>query len=214
MTSRIKKYFLYFAFIDLVILVLLLFLFLPQNYNEQLLAGLAIEADTGSADIGVVLGAGLKKGGAVSDLAKERVDHALPIAKEENISFVFSGGETQRGIEAIAMNTYAKAQGYEGLDHIEASSHSTYENAKFTDELLDQDRFADDTVVVVTSPYHAKRAKAVFEALMPERTILIQFPESSVVLVDTPMGRLRGGRALLREYLAQVWYKVRYGISL
>lgn len=214
MVSRVKKFFIYFAFIDLAILLLVLFAFLPQNYNEQLLAGLAVDADTGVADIGVVLGAGLKKGGAISDLAKERVDHALPIAKEQEISFVFSGGETQRGIEALSMNAYAKEQGYEGLDHIEASSHSTFENAKFTDELLDQDRFADDTVVVVTSPYHAKRAKAVFEATMPERTILIQFPEDSIVLVDTPMGRIRGGRALLREYLAQAWYKIRYGISL
>lgn len=214
MTQKTKKLLAGFFAIDIIIAFILIYLFIPQNLNEKLLAGLMIPKDTGEAQIGIVLGAGLKQSGDVSDLARERVDHALTITESQDISFIFSGGETPRGIEAIAMNEYAKANGYEGLDHIEASSHSTYENAKFSDELLDQDRFNDDVVVVVTSPYHAKRAKAVFEHIMPEREILISYPDDSVVLINSASGRWRGAMALTREYLAIQWYKLRFGISL
>lgn len=215
MTKQVKKYFLWFAVIDAIILALVLIAFLPMNINERLLQGLLIPKDSvEGADIGVVLGAGLRPGGGVSDLAQERVDYMLPIAEEQELSFIFSGGETPRGIEAIAMNNYAKAKGYTGLDHIEASSHSTYENALYSDQLLDQDRFQDDIVLVITSPSHAKRAKAVFTEIMPEREVRISFPDETVFLDDSPLGRLKGVRGLAREYLAGYWYKLRYGISL
>lgn len=191
----------------------LVFTFLPQNPNRLLMQPLLAEKEIVPADIGVVLGAGLKLDGSLSNIAKERVDYALEIHKQSGLPLLFSGGETSRGIEAVSMNAYAKQNGYTGLDHMEASSHSTYDNAKFTDQLLDNGRFPDTTVQIITSPYHSRRALAVFRKLMPDRRVFITYPDETVIMADTALGRWRGLYTLMREYAANLWYAAAYRVS-
>ena len=184
------------------------FSFWPTNLNLPLQSRLLIPKMEGAADIGIVLGAGLKTDGEITELSKERVDKALQVHEESDLALLFSGGETPRGIEAVGMNEYAKQNGYDGLNHIEASSRSTYENAFYSDQLLDEGRFTDDTVLVITSAYHARRALATFQELMPERNILITYPDDSIILQDDFRGRWRGLYNLTRENLANVWYSI------
>lgn len=192
----------------IIICLALVFTFLHQNPNQFLMQPLLAEKQNVQADIGVVLGAGLKTDGSLSNIAAERVDYALLIHKQTGLPLLFSGGETSRGVEAISMNAYAKANGYNGLDHMEASSHSTYENAKFSAELLNQGRFPDTTVLVITSPYHSRRALSVFRKQMPDRRVFITYPDETVVLDDSALGRWKGLYTMLREYAANAWYSV------
>ncbi len=192
---------------------ILLFCFLPFNLNVVLVKPLLAEREPVQADLGVVLGAGLKFGGTLSDVSQERVNHAVEIYKQTALPLVFSGGETATGIEAVEMNKAAKVLGYAGLDHIEASSHSTYENATFTRDLLDAGRFPDDTLLVITSPYHSRRALATFRTVMPNRRIAISYPDTSVILADTALGRLKGFYNISREYAANLWYMVVYRVQ-
>lgn len=194
-----------------------IFSFAPGNLNRVLVWPLispqrANIEQINSADLGIVLGAGLNPNRTLSNVATERVNYAMQLYKAKPLSLMFSGGETPYGIEAVAMNAYAHQLGYKGLDHMEASSHSTYENAFYSDQLLDEKRFPDQTVLVITSPYHSRRALAVFRKVMPERTVLIAYPDDSVILQDTVLARWKGLYNITREYAANLWYKIRYGV--
>lgn len=191
------------------------FSYVPVNLNAWLLKPLVVPTSDAmdTADLAIVLGAGLERNGSLSNVARERVDHALEVHKQTGIDLMMSGGETAYGIEAVEMNAYANEHGYEGLDHMEASSRSTYENAFYSDQLLDQNRFADDIVLVITSPYHSRRALATFQKLMPERSVLISSPSDSVLLHDSPRARLKGLYNIAREYAANAWYALRYGVK-
>lgn len=190
------------------------FSFWPQNLNYEIAKGLLIESDYDSAAIGVVLGGGLLPTGQVSDVSAERVDKAVEIYGQDYVDFIFSGGEFPRGIEAVAMNDYAKSKGYDGLDHLEAASTSTYENAKFSEKLLEAGEISAESLVVITSPWHARRAKATFIHEMPNRKIEIAFPDDSVVFNDSIPGRWKGVYLLVREYLATYWYAFKYDIHV
>ncbi len=210
MKPRLKK----LAIIASVLIVLaLVFTFLPTNPNTWLIKSLLADKELVTADLGVVLGGGLKIDGSLSNVSQERVDYAVALHKETKLPLLFSGGETPSGIEAVVMNNYAKTQGYMGLDHIEASSHSTYENAQFTGALLDQGRFPDSTIQLITSPYHSRRAVATFRKLMPDRRVFVTYPDTTAALTDTVRGRWRGLYVLTREYTANIWYTLFYRIS-
>ncbi len=189
------------------------FTFLPTNPNTWLIKPLVADNEVVTADLGVVLGGGLKIDGSLSNVSQERVDYAVELHKESNLPLLFSGGETPSGVEAVVMNNYAKTQGYMGLDHIEASSHSTYENAQFTGALLDQGRFPDSTIQLITSPYHSRRALATFRKLLPDRRVFVTYPDTTAALTDTIRGRWRGLYVLTREYTANIWYTLFYRIS-
>jgi len=194
-----------------------LFSFSPQNYNHILLKNLLAERveDDAPLDLGVVLGAGLRTNGALTDIAKERVDYALLIHEQIDLPLLFSGGDTPYGVEAQAMNAYAKEQGYDGPDYIEGSSRSTYENAFFCDQLLDgaDEQIESEDLLLITSSFHSRRSLATFKTIMPEREIEIDYPQHTVILDNSFIGRWKGLRMLLREYLAIEWYKYGHQID-
>ena len=94
----------------------------PFNVNGIIARPLLAERLlTTKADIAIVLGGGLRLNGSLCDLSAERVEEAVRIHKQTGIDLLFSGGETPSGVEAQAMDAYAKQLGYSGLEHIEAS---------------------------------------------------------------------------------------------
>lgn len=210
MTKRIQKVGIGAAALGVLALV---FTFFPTNPNTWLIKPLLATKEVVTADLGIVLGGGLKIDGSLSNVSQERVDYAVTLHKQTNLPLLFSGGETPTGIEAVVMNAYAKNQGYTGLDHIEASSHSTYENAQFSAALLDQGRFPDSTIQLMTSPYHSRRALATFRKIMPNRRVFVTYPDTTAALTDTIRGRWRGLYVLTREFAANIWYTLFYRIS-
>jgi len=193
----------------------LLFALIPHNFNNDIMKGLLAEQDTSGEeiDLAIVLGAGVNRDGTISDIQRERVDYAVSLYELSEVPLLFSGGETPFGIEALVMFEYAEEQGYKGPDHIEASSTSTKENAYFSDLLLDDAQFDSKELLIVTSPYHSKRALATFKSVMPERNVTVSYPIETVLLDDSFLGRLKGLKSLLREYLATAFYKYSLGID-
>lgn len=202
------------AAVTVFVCLAIIYTLIPVNLNRFLARPLLAERlPSTQADIAVVLGGGLRLDGSLSDVSTERVVEAVRVNKETGIALMFSGGETPTGIEAQAMSAYAKKLGYGGLEHIEASSHSTYENAYYSDQLLDENRFPNDTILLVTSPYHSRRSLSTFQRLMPERRVFAAYPDDSVVFGMHPLARWRGLYAITREYAANAWYAVRYRVT-
>lgn len=86
---------------------------------------------------------------------------------------------------------------------VEPSATSTWENAQFSRPLL-RARGA-RSAILVTDWWHSRRALACFRRACPDIRLAVVpacLPDSA----DTPAGLRR------REYLARLWYALRYGI--
>ncbi|MBI4121762.1 MAG: YdcF family protein [Parcubacteria group bacterium] len=196
-----------------VVALAIAFTLFPISPNRWLVRPLLAEqALQPVADLAIVLGGGLRLDGSLSDLSAERVREAMRIYQTTGIALLFTGGKTARGVEAEAMRVYAQDLGYAGPEYIEGQSGSTYENALYSDQLLDEAAVGTDDVLIITSPYHSRRSLAVFQKLMPERRISITYPAMSVVYARQPLARWCGLYAVAREYAANVWYAMRYRV--
>jgi uncharacterized SAM-binding protein YcdF (DUF218 family) len=88
---------------------------------------------------------------------------------------------------------------------IEPDAKSTWENAIFSEKLLDQ--FHATKVVLVTNWFHVPRAEAVFAKALPHLEIATAFEPAPHPI--TPWDQ----RCHRREKLAAVWYLLRYGVN-
>ena len=118
----------------------------------------------------VVLGAGLYPDGTMRPLLVSRLQAALQLAQRFPISpIIVSGGVPQSGVtEAQAMRQWLVANGIPALRITEENtSRSTVENARNTNEILEQRGAAG--AVVVTSPDHLQRAMIDFRVAVGGR---------------------------------------------
>lgn len=118
----------------------------------------------------IVLGAGLNKD-KVTPLLAGRIDKAIDFynkQKEKNskdLKIIMSGGKGSDEIisEALAMKNYAMTNGINMEDIIlEDRSTSTYENLKFSSEIIGNSR---SKVLFFTSDYHVFRASLLSKKL-------------------------------------------------
>ncbi len=79
---------------------------------------------------------------------------------------------------------------------------------------MDDAQFDSMELLIITSPYHSKRAIATFRSLMPERNVEVSYPAKTVLLQDSPAGRVKGFKSLVREYLATTFYRYSLGIDI
>ena len=115
-------------------------------------------------DAVVVLGAGIR-GDKVTRLLQLRLDRAVEFhRKNPDALIVVSGGQGFQEIvtEAYAMEKYLLSQGV-AADKIikEEKAVSTYENMKFSKEILDGKLKKDYRVVVVTNNFHIFRGTSI-----------------------------------------------------
>jgi len=111
----------------------------------------------------VVLGARVLEGGVPSDSLRARVEKAVELYRRGFATRVlFSGGVGKHSpAEAMVARSLAVALGVpESACLVEADSHSTAENARFSARLLRQHGLAD--AVLVSDPYHLLRARQYF----------------------------------------------------
>lgn len=121
----------------------------PGPYGAILVAGCRVDPD-----------------GQPSVALAARVDLALRYAAEEPAAVViFTGGVGEHPpSEAVAAARYAEARGLDPRRvRLEDQSTSTEENARFAAE-----HFPAERVLVVTSAYHAFRARRVFARYYPQ----------------------------------------------
>jgi uncharacterized SAM-binding protein YcdF (DUF218 family) len=117
----------------------------------------------------IILGCQIKKDGTLTPLLKSRADRAIEFAKLQkektgkDIVFVPSGGKGPDEIiaEGEAIKNYLLEQGIDE-EHIllENKSKNTYENIKFSKELIDSKK-SNAKIAFSTTNYHVYRAGAI-----------------------------------------------------
>ena len=95
----------------------------------------------------------------------------------------------------------------------ETVSKNTYENALYSKPLLARDGIK--KIYLVTHANHMRRAKAVFETMgfyVVPAPVRVQGPYLKIEIWDfVPAAHaLSGSSAAIYEYLARIWYRVRY----
>ncbi len=116
----------------------------------------------GSLYVVIVLGAGVVNG-KVSKTLQNRLDASIEYYnKNKNIHIVVSGGLTRQKdtTEAAAMKKYLVEHNIpKDIIIVEDKSQSTFENYKFSKQILKQQNIKYDSIVFVTNSFHIYRAK-------------------------------------------------------
>ena len=203
MGKKLKKI---FFIIGLAFLITFCILYLP--FTQYKLAGiLSIEEDIRSAESIVVLGGGLKSDGTPGVSTRERVSYGAFLFKVGFGDYlILSGGAVEDNqVEAEKMYEIALAKGVSPKVILkELYSSSTYENALYTKELLFQYNIKGE-VILVTSPYHMRRALYCFKKQGIE-----VFPapvKNGEIYTYGFYQSLRNVRLIMHEFLAFIYYK-------
>ncbi|GAA3020875.1 YdcF family protein [Tetragenococcus solitarius] len=118
-------------------------------------------------DFIIVLGAGLVHGAEVSPLLANRIKRAIDFYYEQRkhtrhlVKLVMSGGQgpDEKVAEAVAMKEYALQRGIQAEDIlIESNSTTTFENMKYSKEIIDQSEVKNPKVIFSSNNYHIFRA--------------------------------------------------------
>ena len=122
----------------------------------------ARDSVTGQPQVMVILGCKVESWGP-SVLLQDRLDKALDYLKDHpDLTIVVSGGQgpDEHQSEAQCMFDYLTDHGVDG-DQIllEDRSHNTWENIRFTQELLEQEGVDASQVVVVSNGFHLTRVR-------------------------------------------------------
>lgn len=151
----------------------------------------------------------------VSSASLERSRYAAWLVRRLNLPLIISGGRVsaEPRSEADLMRSLLQEEFTVAHDaHIEEQSRTTFENAQFTAEFLQQNNI--QTIALVTHAWHMPRAKSAFEhfgiqvipaptAYYGGRTLSIRhFLPSAQALHDCGLA--------FHEILGQWWYQLRY----
>ena len=122
----------------------------------------ARDSVTGQPQVMVILGCKVESWGP-SVLLQDRLDKALDYLEDHpDLTIVVSGGQgpDEHQSEAQCMFDYLTDHGVDG-DQIllEDRSHNTWENIRFTQELLEQEGVDASQVVVVSNGFHLTRVR-------------------------------------------------------
>ena len=133
-------------------------------YNSYKIYSYSFEYFEAKSDVIIVLGTGIKDG-EPSDVFKERINHGIYLYNKglaKKIIFTGGLGKGQSETESSVAKKYALSKGVPSkVIILEEKSSSTYENFKFTKQIMDS--LSLKTALVVSDPFHMKRAMAFAE---------------------------------------------------
>jgi uncharacterized SAM-binding protein YcdF (DUF218 family) len=153
-------------------------------------------------DFIIVLGAGLLNGEKVTPLLASRVDRALEFYShqkkqaEKGPKLIFSGGQgpDEKISEAQAMKNYALQKGIPEEDIIlEDQSTTTFENMKFSKQIISKSQIAQPKTIFSSNNYHIFRA-----------AIFAQMNQLNADGIAAKTARYFLPNAFLREFIAMV----------
>ena len=168
---------------------------------------LKMTAPPHAADAIVVFAGGVGESGQAGGGYQERVKQAVDLYKAGYArSLVLSSGFVYSFREAEVMRAVAVDNGVPASAIVlEQRAASTYQNVVFVDEILRDHRWR--TILLVSSPYHMRRATMVWKKVDPDVRVIPTPPRQSQ-FYDHP----RGGatpeqiRGILQEYVAILAY--------
>lgn len=182
----------------IILFLLVIFFMVFTQFSWPLLARLLLVNDRlEEADVVVALAGG-----------SERAVHAAELYLDGRAPRMIMSG---CGSSALKMAKLATNRGVDPGDIIiEDKAESTYENALFSREIMLAENFR--SAIIVTSPYHTRRTKLVFDRVFRNTDIELFYSAApgSGFNVD---GRCSGDndrRLVRREYMKLVYYWFRY----
>jgi uncharacterized SAM-binding protein YcdF (DUF218 family)/glycosyltransferase involved in cell wall biosynthesis len=167
---------------------------------------LRVASDLRPADAIVVLGGGVgesgERGGGYEERVKRAVDlYRTGLAKH----IVFSSGYVHVFRETEVMRALAISQGVNPSDIVlEARAASTREYVLFVTALLNQHHWR--RILLVSSPYHMRRAILTWHKLEPAVTVLAAAPPETRFYKHTFGASLEQIQGIAHEYAALAYY--------
>ena len=173
------------------------------------------------ADALVVLGGGRRHYTAefnqdtASEFTLERIRYAAWIAKRTGLPLVVSGGKKpkENRSDAEVMQEILQKEFVVIVDHTETVSRNTYENARYTVEILNKNKMK--KIALVTHAWHMPRAKKAFEhfgvKVIPASTAFYGQSKSWGVKDFIPSANaLLYASLAFHEMAGGLWYELRY----
>jgi uncharacterized SAM-binding protein YcdF (DUF218 family) len=170
---------------------------------------LRITAPPQQADAIVVFGGGVGESGQAGGSYQERVKQAVDLYRAGFApSVVFSSGFVYAFREAEVMRALAVAQGVPASAIVlETQASSTRENVMFSRDIADRRGWR--RVLLVSSPYHMRRALLTWRALAPGIAAVPTPPPDSQFYRRTSGASLEQIRGIGWEYSAIAYYRAR-----
>jgi len=198
------------VFISAVTLSVYLLLF-HSPFIWFIASPLKVHQDPQKADSIVVFSGGVGESGKV-DQGQSYQERLLYAVDLYNNGFaprmIFSSGYTYHIQEPELMKAMAVSLGVPAKDILlEKNATSTYQNVVLTSSILKDKGWS--SALLVSSPYHMLRTSLVFKKIAPGlRVYYVPIPHSSFYNRADGV-RLRQIKAILHEYLAILYYKIR-----
>jgi uncharacterized SAM-binding protein YcdF (DUF218 family)/glycosyltransferase involved in cell wall biosynthesis len=172
-------------------------------------APLRMSAAPMRADAVVVFAGGVGESGKAGGGTEERVQHGIDVYKAGyGAHLIFSSGYVYSFPEADVMRSLAVQQGVPAdAILLEQRSTNTHENVTFTGDILRQHGWR--SVLLVSSPYHMRRALLAWRKVAPDIRVVPAPPPKSQFYDHTRGASLEQVRAIAHEYLAIAGYWIR-----
>ncbi|MFH1888956.1 MAG: ElyC/SanA/YdcF family protein [Candidatus Omnitrophota bacterium] len=170
-----------------------------------------------SSDCIVVFAGGVGESGKAGQGYEERVQRAVELYKKGYARhIIFSSGYMYVYEEPLLMKALAVSLGVPAeAILIEDKAKNTYENVLFSERILRQNGW--QKIILVTSPYHMRRASLVFEKNARDLRVIRVPPRKSIFYAgnDTNVSGIKWWRdvnleqikGILHEYLSIIYYK-------
>jgi uncharacterized SAM-binding protein YcdF (DUF218 family)/glycosyltransferase involved in cell wall biosynthesis len=158
------------------------------------------------ADAIVVFAGGVGENGKAGGGTSERLNEAVDLYRAGYAPYVvFSSGYVYSFKEAESMRDLAVSQGVPSSAIVlEQRSKNTYQNVKFVDEILRDHKST--SILLVTSPYHMRRATMVWRKIAPGITVTPTPPPRSQFYDHARGATFEQLRSIVYEYFAILGY--------
>ena len=167
---------------------------------------LVVRGTPAAADAIVVFAGGVGESGKAGGGAQERIAQAVNLYKAGHAPvLILSSGYVYSFQEADVMRALAIDQGVPASAILlERRATNTYQNVKFVDDILREHRWR--RVLLVSSPYHMRRALLVWRRQAPEVTVVPTPVPQSQFYEHARGASLEQLRGILQEYVAILGY--------
>jgi len=154
------------------------------------------------ADAIVVFAGGVGESGKAGGGAQERLKQAVDLYKAGDAPYmILSSGYVYSFHEAEVMRDLAIAQGIpSGAIVLEQRATNTYQNVTFVDEILRDHHWT--SILLVTSPYHMRRATLVWRKVAPAVRVVPSPPPQSQFYDHGRGASFDQVRGIVQEYIA------------
>ncbi len=139
-----------------------------------------------------------------------RIEKGLALLREgKSQKLILSGVNSGSDLDAIFRNRLVAGEQYRII--LEKRSTSTYENALEMKRLVDE--LDIESITLITSSYHMKRAYAAFDRFMPDEVRIEPYTISTPNFDEVHWWDPDNLAVALPEFLKYYWYEIRFNMD-